>query len=168
MIGSITRCIFGLISMAGLLTCIWGYERTFHTAPMAMMSLSALALVLGLIVLMALIVALEYPASLTKKFGPDLLANSPAWASLGAKLLGFVAALHLIVFFSQTGFADPSVRDGEYVLYAHGRIAKVINEEEYVALKHLQERMFAALLAFFYFTIMTYWLFRKDPNTRSM
>ena len=113
------------------------------------------------------IFVLEYPASLTKRFGPNLLKNSPTWASVGARLLGLIATLHVIYFFAQTGFADPSVRDGEYVLYAHGRISTVICEEEYIALKHLQERMFAALFVFFYFTITAYWLFRRDLNARS-
>jgi hypothetical protein len=91
-------------------------------------------------------------------------AAPPFVRSIGAAL-GTIFVVVFIAFFLMSRAASPQVLNGEFVLNAHGKIVAHISEHEYLVLKGWELRIFATLWMFFYFTLMTGWLFGSPDTT---
>jgi hypothetical protein len=121
----------------------------------------------------ALAVQLPIPvmehASLVNRrfFWGEFSRGMPSWVVPCIKLFWLVALAHFVYFLLQSHAAVPIIEDGQYILSNRGRIVKVLTHPEYLALKALEARLFAALTFVGYLMPFMYWWFPKQEIGRS-
>lgn len=162
MIQLIRRCL-ATASACGLLTAIAIYLVSFLGATMDRIAGQAIALHVGVFVILLSTFATQYE---DRPFWRGYRIKPPRLVAQIMTALGVFFALHFVLFLLQSHGAAPAIKDGEYILNNHGHIIGVISQVEFIKLKAAELRLFATLWMFFYFVPTAYWwLPHARPHT---
>ncbi len=158
------RRFLASLSACGIATSLIAYIESFSATRVDSTFRWSIILIPGWMALFIPIYALEYPASRAPSFSWKGFARGmPSWVVLCSRLLFLIAIGHLAWFAVHSGWGVPTIRDGQYVLIARGRVLKILTEAEYLKLAAAGARTFAAMMIAFYFVPMVYWWFRRKP-----
>jgi|SRR5580658_5915536 hypothetical protein len=153
--------LFAILSVCGFAASILIYITSFSGVLVDRVFPLFVPLLLGWMVLLIPMYALEYPASRTPSFIWKFARGMPNWvAPLGAAL-SVIGVAHLVWFGVHCGVGVPAIVDGQYVLDSRGRILKVLTQAEYLTLRAAGLRASATIMLSFYFAPMAYWWFRR-------
>jgi hypothetical protein len=156
-------CAF--VAACGITASIFAYMASFSGSLLESVFPWGILLVLGLFALFISMYALEYPASRAPTFFLKGFARGmPTWVAPCSRLLQVIGIAQLVWFAAHSGWGVPTILDGQYVLDSRGQILKVLTKAEYLTLKEAEQRMFAAMVAAFYFVPMMYWWFRGNEQ----
>ena len=90
--------------------------------------------------------------------GATIWALYPRWARLlGLFLAGYVA-LNFALFIHKTEGGSPLIRDGQFVLQAHGRFIRTLTADEYQAQQVNILRGFSGHWLIFYYVPLVYFM----------
>ena len=159
------RRLLAVLSACGLAISIVAYVKSLSGATTDDLNLWVALLVVGALALQIPIPFLEHSWTEDRRlFWKRLWQGMPRWASVCVNLFWLIAIAHLLWFFVRSEVAIPIVKEGQYVLSSHGRIRRVLTEQEYFTLRAADLRVFAAFMIACYVTPMLYWWF---PRMRS-
>jgi hypothetical protein len=78
-----------------------------------------------------------------------LFKETPTWMKVIALAGYFYAMINFMLFFTSQG-GTPSIKDGQYILHNHGRLIKILTEQEYHHFKANVVRVFSGHWILFY------------------
>ena len=156
----IIRRPLAFLSACGLAATILVYIESFYGPTVGSILNWIILLGIGAFVLHSSIYAVERDRLyFSKKFTQDM----PTCVAPSIKLTGLIVLANFAWEAMKSGFALPTVQDGQHVLNNHGRILKVLTQLDYLKLKEGELRIAAALMISFYFPAMMYWWLRRNP-----
>jgi len=160
----VVRRSLAIVSVCGLVASIVIYVASYRGATMDGIARWAIALHIGIFVLLLPMYAAEYSSVRQRTFfWKGFTQGMPKWIVPSIKLLSLFFAVHFVLFLTQSHASAPEIKDGKYVLSDHGRIVRALTQSEYFRLKGAELRLFATGWMFFYFVPTAYWWF---PRTR--
>lgn len=159
----IKRRFIAVLSACVIAANILAYIYSFFGAPVDKILPWMVPLVLGWMVLVVSIYAIEYPASRSPSFAWKVYSRGmPNWAAPCFWILQLIVIVSLVWFAIQGGWGVPAIMDGQYVLDARGHILRVLTQAEYFTLKEAELRAITAIMISFYFLPMMYWWYRLE------
>ena len=151
--------VLAAVSVSGLFASFCVYCMSFY-GNLADVLFPLFALFLfGALALTLPIYVREYPTIGGPLFFWKFAHRMPNWVRRCEFVLVVIATAHFIWFAAHSGFGVPEVVNGQYVIDDHGRIAKVLTQGEYFALRGAALRMSMTITAVLYFLPSTYWWF---------
>jgi len=157
----ITRRFLAVLSVCDIAACVVAYIESFSEARVDTVFWWWIILIPGLMVLVAPMYALEYPASRRPLFlFREFLRGMPSWVGPCSWILMLVAWVHFGWFAAHSGAGVPAIIDGQYVLDLRGKILRVLTQEEYLKLRGEEIRMFTSITINMYFIPAVYWWYR--------
>jgi hypothetical protein len=152
------RRLLAVLSACGLAISIVAYVKSLSGATTDDLNPWVAVLVVGALALQIPIPFLEHSWSEGRRlFWKRLRQRMPRWALVCINLFWLIALAHLVWVFVRSDAAIPIIKDGQYVLSNHGRIRRVLTEQEYLTLKAADLKLFAAFMMACYITPMLYW-----------
>jgi hypothetical protein len=162
------RKSFAVLAACGLAVSVFAYLGSYAGTTMDSIFRLAIALVIGIFVLLLLMYALDYEAVTDRGFFYKGFSDGmPKWVIPTITVFGLFFAIHFVLFLIESHAASPQIKDGQYVLDNHGQIMKVISQRDYLHLKGAELRLFAAGWMFFYFVLAAYWWFPRSRERHS-
>lgn len=159
------RNFLALLSAIGLLLSIVVYIESLTGATFSSLFPWPIILAVGIAVVHSPIFVLERRQAKRRTLIWRALADHiPPWALNCAKLIWLVVLAHFVWLFIKSHGAAPAIADGQWVLSSHGRIVKILTEEEYLMQKAADLTVFAIVMIASYMTPMLYWWFTRKPQ----
>jgi hypothetical protein len=159
----VIRRILAVLAACGLVASVFAYLGSYVGTTMDSLFRWAIVLHVGIFILLLPMYAIDYAAVKARTFfWKGFSQGMPKWVVPTITLLGVFFGIHFFLFLIQSHAASPQIKNGEYVLDNHGKIAKVLTEREYFRLKGAELRLFATGWMFFYFIPATYWWFPRN------
>ena len=91
----------------------------------------------------------------------------PGWVAPCNWIMFMIVIIYFIWFGIQNGGGVPDVKDGQFVIVDHGRILKILTQQQYDKAREQELRMLATWVFSAYFGLMMYWRFhQKDINAK--
>jgi len=160
-----TRRFLVFLSACGLAASTLAYIKSFSEDSIDHSMRLALPLLIGVLALEIPIHILESSSSSHRRFyWKEIVRGMPRWVVPSSYLLVLAVIVHGVLFFLQGGSGVPTLHDGQYILNGHGRILKVLTQEEYLTLRRAELRMLASLMMCWYYMPMMYWWFRRNAQ----
>jgi len=155
------------LSACGVAAGACAYVVSFSKVPVDELLPWCIPLMFGFVALFAPIYVLEYPTLRAASFWRRGLARGmPNWVVWCGRALWLIVLAHFVWVAVHNGPGVPAIKGGQYVLEANGRILRTVSEEEYLALKAAELRLFSTMTAAAYFVPMVYWWFKRRPAAR--
>jgi len=166
---STNRRFLAVLSACGFAANIVAYIESFSGATIGSSLGWIIVLCVGTFVLAVPMQILEYPKSRAMTFyWKGFARGMPTWVVPCSRLLWLTAVVHFVWFAVHAGRGVPAILDGQYVLYAHGQILRVLTKAEYFALEGAELRGVVTPMISVYFLSMMYWWFPRPSANSSL
>lgn len=92
----------------------------------------------------------------------DFRSLFPEWANTLITVVFIYAIVNFVVFMFLSHGGVPAIRDGQFILHSHGKLVRVLTEQEYHVQRAYVVRGFSGHWLVFYLVPALYFLFKKN------